>query len=333
MDVAKRLADWRDQPPEQWFTAINRYLPADRHGRARHRHCLSACRRSRGRSCPARRPTVARRLRAPSTTATHRQPTSTLLHGLASVRRSRRASRARRRGSHRCAGHDAEPHAEGHPCERRRHGERPGAIISSNRGEDEDVSSRPNRRRRRRRDAALRLRRPRAAEPQRPARDAAAAEGARSIGSADRAWPSPLPQRRGAQGSLREVISENATRLTDIVRLAPHVQEGQVVGFRVNPGRDRATFEALGLAGRRRRHRHQWHSARRPEPGLASLPVSRRSRRKRTSPCCATAFRKSSSSTRLSCKVSRRIASERLEGAPSGRDSAWPVTAQPALRR
>ena len=27
MDVAKRLADWRDQPPEQWFTAANRYLP------------------------------------------------------------------------------------------------------------------------------------------------------------------------------------------------------------------------------------------------------------------------------------------------------------------
>ena len=47
--------------------------------------------------------------------------------------------------------------------------------------------------------------------------------------------------------SLREVISENATRLTDIIRLAPHVQEGQVVGFRVNPGRDRAAFEALGF--------------------------------------------------------------------------------------
>jgi hypothetical protein len=27
MDVAKRLADWRDQPPEQWFNAANRYLP------------------------------------------------------------------------------------------------------------------------------------------------------------------------------------------------------------------------------------------------------------------------------------------------------------------
>jgi general secretion pathway protein C len=60
---------------------------------------------------------------------------------------------------------------------------------------------------------------------------------------------SPLPQAAPVQesGSLREVITQNATRLTDIVRLAPHVQEGQVVGFRVNPGRDRATFEALGL--------------------------------------------------------------------------------------
>ena len=60
------------------------------------------------------------------------------------------------------------------------------------------------------------------------------------------AMPSPLPQ-APQPGSLREAIAENATRLTDIVRLAPHVQEGQVVGFRVNPGRDRATFEALGL--------------------------------------------------------------------------------------
>jgi general secretion pathway protein C len=43
------------------------------------------------------------------------------------------------------------------------------------------------------------------------------------------------------------VISQNASRLTDIVRLAPHIQEGRVVGFRVNPGRDRDSFEALGL--------------------------------------------------------------------------------------
>ena len=57
-----------------------------------------------------------------------------------------------------------------------------------------------------------------------------------------------LPQAQPQpQASLRDTITDNAARLTDIVRLAPHVQEGQVVGFRVNPGRDRATFDALGL--------------------------------------------------------------------------------------
>jgi general secretion pathway protein C len=60
------------------------------------------------------------------------------------------------------------------------------------------------------------------------------------------AMPSPLPQ-APQQGTLREMISENATRLTDIMRPVPHVQEGQIVGFRVNPGRDRAGFEALGF--------------------------------------------------------------------------------------
>jgi general secretion pathway protein C len=56
-----------------------------------------------------------------------------------------------------------------------------------------------------------------------------------------------LPQAQPQAAPLRDVITDNAARLTDIVRLAPHVQEGQVVGFRVNPGRDRATFDALGL--------------------------------------------------------------------------------------
>jgi type II secretion system protein C len=27
MDVATRLADWRERPPEQWLTTVNRYLP------------------------------------------------------------------------------------------------------------------------------------------------------------------------------------------------------------------------------------------------------------------------------------------------------------------
>jgi general secretion pathway protein C len=69
----------------------------------------------------------------------------------------------------------------------------------------------------------------------------------------------PAPQRAGgpflapaaappAQNtSLRQVISQNATRLTEIIRVSPHVEEGNVVGFRVTPGRNRETFEALGF--------------------------------------------------------------------------------------
>jgi general secretion pathway protein C len=57
----------------------------------------------------------------------------------------------------------------------------------------------------------------------------------------------PAPAVSADSGSLRQVISENASRLTDILRLTPHVEGGQVVGFRVNPGRDRETFAALGL--------------------------------------------------------------------------------------
>jgi general secretion pathway protein C len=57
----------------------------------------------------------------------------------------------------------------------------------------------------------------------------------------------PLPQAQSQPEPLRQVLGENAARLQDIIRPAPHVQEGQIVGFRVNPGRDRAAFEALGF--------------------------------------------------------------------------------------
>lgn len=69
-----------------------------------------------------------------------------------------------------------------------------------------------------------------------------------SGGGATRIPQRPLAIAQPAEdGSLRQAISENATRLTDIMRIAPHVEEGQVVGFRLNPGRDRETFERLGL--------------------------------------------------------------------------------------
>ncbi|HEY8521195.1 MAG TPA: type II secretion system protein GspC [Gammaproteobacteria bacterium] len=62
--------------------------------------------------------------------------------------------------------------------------------------------------------------------------------------------PSPMPAatpQASSPGTLREAISANASRLTDILRIAPHVDGGQVVGFRVTPGRDREAFTALGL--------------------------------------------------------------------------------------
>ena len=67
-------------------------------------------------------------------------------------------------------------------------------------------------------------------------------------GSSARA-PAPIiaPPQNAAPSTLREAISENASRLTDILRIAPHVDGGQVVGFRVTPGRDRDAFTALGL--------------------------------------------------------------------------------------
>lgn len=53
--------------------------------------------------------------------------------------------------------------------------------------------------------------------------------------------PAPPPQ------SLQSVLTENASRITDVIRVAPHIEQGQMVGFRINPGREREQFDALGL--------------------------------------------------------------------------------------
>ena len=42
-------------------------------------------------------------------------------------------------------------------------------------------------------------------------------------------------------------LNEHATRLARIMDIVPHVEQGAVVGFRVNPARDSEQFEALGL--------------------------------------------------------------------------------------
>jgi len=50
-----------------------------------------------------------------------------------------------------------------------------------------------------------------------------------------------------ANESLRTVISANASRFSDIVRIMPQVEQGKTIGFRVQPAKDRPTFDALGL--------------------------------------------------------------------------------------
>lgn len=47
--------------------------------------------------------------------------------------------------------------------------------------------------------------------------------------------------------NLRNVVSENLTRLNEVVRFVPYNQDGKPVGFRVYPGRDKRQFAALGL--------------------------------------------------------------------------------------
>jgi len=43
------------------------------------------------------------------------------------------------------------------------------------------------------------------------------------------------------------MISPDASRVTDIIRVAPHVEQGQMVGFRVTPGKEQQQFALLGL--------------------------------------------------------------------------------------
>ncbi len=47
--------------------------------------------------------------------------------------------------------------------------------------------------------------------------------------------------------TLRETASANAARFSEIVRLSPHLESGQMIGFRLNPGPNREAFSQAGL--------------------------------------------------------------------------------------
>ena len=246
MDVAKRLADWRDQPPEQWFNAANRYLPpgitavlviaiayqlatltwtlipgstplatpaarAVDSGKTTGGADYSVLEDSNlfGEEAEQPQAVVAPVVDAPDTTL------SLTLRGILSKEGDPNGS-VIIEGSR---GGEMKTYFVGQTIDGA-----DGATLHSVYA-DRVLLNRAGR--------LETLRLPKELTP--------------SSGSS-MAMASPLPSAAAPQtGSLREVISENAARLTDIIRPSPHVQEGQVVGFRVNPGRDRAAFEALGL--------------------------------------------------------------------------------------
>lgn len=47
--------------------------------------------------------------------------------------------------------------------------------------------------------------------------------------------------------SIQAVVSQNLTKLSDVIRPTPYFVNGQQSGYRVYPGRDRKQFSALGL--------------------------------------------------------------------------------------
>ncbi|MDA0680060.1 MAG: type II secretion system protein GspC [Proteobacteria bacterium] len=47
--------------------------------------------------------------------------------------------------------------------------------------------------------------------------------------------------------SIQSVITENVSKLADVIRPTPYYVSGEMQGFRVYPGRDRKQFAALGL--------------------------------------------------------------------------------------
>lgn len=62
--------------------------------------------------------------------------------------------------------------------------------------------------------------------------------------SAGRSNTVPVPSE---VADLREEIRENPERITDIIRPTPHRENGEMVGFRIFPGRMREQFRQLGL--------------------------------------------------------------------------------------
>jgi general secretion pathway protein C len=65
--------------------------------------------------------------------------------------------------------------------------------------------------------------------------------------SVRRVAPPPVSRAADANPTIQEVVSDNVTKLADVIRPTPYFVAGQQQGYRVYPGRDRRQFAALGL--------------------------------------------------------------------------------------
>lgn len=247
MDVAKRLAEWRDRPPEQWFTTVNQYVPPG----------LTAVLVI---AIAYQLATLTWALVPGSTPAAAPAPRAVDAGGTASATTDYSALT----GAHLFGQAAEQPEVAAAPAVV----DAPDTTLSltlrgilSKEGDPNGSAQIENRNEQRTyyvgqaiegadgtklhsvyADRVLLDRGGGRIETLRFPKDLTASTGS-PMGMPS--LPQAQPQAQAAP--LRDVITDNAARLTDIVRLAPHVQEGQVVGFRVNPGRDRATFDALGL--------------------------------------------------------------------------------------
>jgi len=58
---------------------------------------------------------------------------------------------------------------------------------------------------------------------------------------------STVTRAANSRQTIQNVITENVSKLADVIRPTPYYVAGQMQGFRVYPGRDRKQFAALGL--------------------------------------------------------------------------------------
>ena len=244
MDVAKHLAQWQEQPREQWFRAANRYLPPGVTtvlviAIAYQLAALTWALAPGGvpiAELSAGRATSTRPVTAPP--ASYEALVTTPLFGEAlnaSVQPALPLVDA--------PGHDAEPRAHGNVVGRPRW---PSDHLHQSR-RAEDLSRRSSHRQCERCDAVCRLLRPRVVESRRSARDSAAGAHRRHRGAAvehaGRAFGRRAGERRFASYGNRS--KSTAAHRRRAVRAAhPRGQGRRLPG---EPGRDRESFVALGF--------------------------------------------------------------------------------------